>query len=78
MELTADSQDVGKAREEIPIQLEGEDIEIAFNARYLLDVLVVCETENVHLDLSGPLNPGVVRQADDEEFLYVLMPMQIL
>jgi len=78
MELTADSQDVGKAREEIPIELEGEDIEIAFNARYLADVLEVVKTDTVDFELSGPLNPGVVRQTGDMDYLYVLMPMQIL
>ena len=75
---TADSQDVGKAREEVPIELEGEDIEIAFNARYLGEVLGIVKTETVDLELSGPLNPGVLRQTDDAEYLYVLMPMQIL
>jgi|SRR5579872_464026 len=88
--LTAESQMVGNAREEIEVENEGGDVEIAFNAKYLLDVLNVIDTEKVHLELTEPLKPGVLRPVsmldtvDDcdaavgESYLCVLMPMQIV
>jgi DNA polymerase-3 subunit beta len=78
MTLTAEHPDVGRVEEEVEVELEGEEVEIAFNARYLLDVLEPMETDRVRMELSGALNAGTIRPEGDEEYLYVLMPMQIL
>lgn len=78
MTITADSQDVGRGQEEVEVSLEGEAVEIAFNARYLLDVLSVIETENAEIQLTGALNPGTIRPEGDTSYTYVLMPMQIM
>jgi DNA polymerase III subunit beta len=75
--VTAESGSVGKAYEEVEVIKEGEDMEMAFNARYLVDVLSVMDTEAVDLELSGSLSPGVIRGQGGEDFLYVVMPMQI-
>ncbi len=76
--LTAESPDVGRVEEELPIELEGEGLEIAFNARYLLDALEAMKSDRVRMELSGPLNPGVIKGEGDESFLYIQMPMQIM
>lgn len=86
--LTAESQMVGNAYEEVEVGREGDDVEIAFNARYLLDVLNVLEEDGLHLELTEPLKPGLVRPvpaAPKEgeapaiaDYLCVLMPMQIV
>lgn len=76
--LTADSQRVGRAQEEIPIELEGEPVEIAFNAQYLIDVLNVIDAEQIRFELGGSLNPGTVKPVGGEDYVYVLMPMQIV
>jgi len=76
--LTAESQVVGRAHEEIPVELEGEEVEIAFNAQYLLDVLNVIDTEQFRLELGGPLNPGAIKPIGGADYVYVLMPMQIV
>lgn len=88
--LTAESQTVGNAYEEVEVTREGDDVEIAFNAKYLLDVLSVLDVDGVHLELSEPLKPGVLRpipvaQKEAEavappepDYLCVLMPMQIV
>ena len=77
LELTAESQEVGKAYEEVPIALEGSDITIAFNAGYLAQVLSIVQAEQMTLDLTGPLNPGILRGENETDFLYVVMPMNI-
>ncbi len=76
--VTAESGEVGKAYEELEVVKEGEDIEIAFNAKYLLEYLGVVDTEGIYMELTGPLNPGAIKQVGKDDFLYVLMPMQIV
>ena len=90
--ITAESQQVGNAREEIELSVrEGEDVEIAFNAKYLLDLLNVISEDVLTMELSESLKPGLVRPVptppkDSEEnplslasdYLCVLMPMQIV
>ncbi len=75
--ITAESGDVGRAREELAAQVEGEDIEIAFNAEYLTDVLGVIASDSVVWELTGPLSSGLVKGSDDPDYLYVVMPMQL-
>lgn len=76
--ITAKTGEVGEAREELTINLEGEPVEIAFNAEYLQDVLSVLDTETVELGLTGPLNPGLLRADGEPDYTYVVMPMQML
>jgi DNA polymerase-3 subunit beta len=77
LEMTAESQDVGRAYEEVPISMDGGDITIAFNTRYLMEVLGIIDTERVSVELTGALNPGILKGEGDNEFLYVVMPMQV-
>jgi len=76
--LTADSQRVGRAHEEVAVDLEGDPVEIAFNSQYLIDVLNVIDTEQIRLELGGPLNPGAIKPVGGIDYVYVLMPMQIV
>jgi len=75
--VTAESGEVGRAHEELAAQVEGEEIEIAFNAEYLGDVLGVIGSDSVQWSLTGPLSSGVIRGAEDPDYLYVVMPMQL-
>lgn len=77
LEITAESPEVGKAYEEVPISMDGGDITIAFNARYLQEVLGILNEEQATLELTGALNPGILRPAGNNDFLYVVMPMQV-
>ena len=88
--LTAESQMVGNAYEEVEVTREGDDVEIAFNAKYLLDVLAVLEEDYLQLELTEALKPGILRpvpkvtkeedagQVLVPDYLCVLMPMQIV
>lgn len=81
LEITAESADVGSGREHVPISMDGDDITIAFNARYVMEVLDHLTSENAVLELTGPLNPGLIKAAEGtsvrDDFSYVVMPMQI-
>ncbi|HHU31797.1 MAG: DNA polymerase III subunit beta [Zhaonellaceae bacterium] len=75
--VTSKSAEVGNLHEELPIYLEGEPAEIAFNARYLIDVLKVIDQEEIHLDLTGSLSPGIIRPAEDKHVLFLVLPIRI-
>jgi DNA polymerase-3 subunit beta len=77
LEVTAESQDVGKAFEEVPISMEGGDITIAFNALYLNEVLGIVAAEKMTLEMQGPLQPSVMRADNKPDFLYIVMPMNV-
>jgi len=57
--------------------IEGEEIEVAFNVRYLIDVLSVVGTPQVGLDTTTPSSPGVLRPIGDIDFTHVIMPMHL-
>ena len=78
LKITAEAQQVGNVEEEAEVVLDGDDAEIAFNARYMLELLDALETDRVTVQLTGPLNPGMMRPEGSEDYLYVLMPMQIM
>jgi DNA polymerase-3 subunit beta len=75
--LSAASQDVGEASEDVQVTPEGEDIEIAFSHAYLLDGVAVAEGDTIALETTSPLKPGVIKSADKDDFTYLLMPVRI-
>ena len=75
--LTAESGNVGRAHEEVEVIKEGEDLKMAFNARYLLDMLGVVEAEAIEIELSGEVSPALIRPQGQDNYTYVLMPMQV-
>ncbi len=83
IKITAESGGIGRAYEEVDLILEGEEIEIAFNASYLIDFLQALADDNVEsfeMRLSGPLNAALMQPLSDDEdksYSYVLMPMQL-
>lgn len=77
MNLASNTPEYGSSEENIPVVAEGETIQTAFNARYLLDCLQVIETEEITLDLTGPLSPGALRPSGFGDYLYVLAPVRV-
>jgi DNA polymerase-3 subunit beta len=75
--FTAEAPALGRAFEEVEVIREGDDIQIAFNARYLQDVLGVLDSEGLYLEMTEPLRPAVVRPVDGPDYLMVVMPMSL-
>jgi DNA polymerase-3 subunit beta len=75
--ITAQSAETGDNVGEIDATVEGEPIEIAFNARFLSDVLGVLNSPQVALETLGAASPGVVKPVGREDFTHVIMPMHI-
>ncbi len=57
--------------------LSGEENEIAFNAKYLLDVLSIIDKNEMLFEMTGPLNPGVFKIVGDSSFLHLIMPIRV-
>ncbi len=75
--LHTSNPDLGEATEDLPAQYRGESLTTGFNARYLLDALAVMDGDTVHLEISSPLSPCVLKSDGDQGFLCVVMPMKI-
>ncbi len=75
LEITARAEEVGDNEGEIDAIISGEEARIAFNGRYLMDVLQVMDTDRAVLGTSSPSSPGVVRPLGDDAFVHVVMPM---
>src|SRR6478609_7132049 len=69
----AQTQDVGEARETLPIRFDGEPLEIGFNADFLRDGIESAEGDDMRLRLIDPLRPGLIQGLDDD-FWYLIMP----
>ncbi len=74
--ITSNSE-VGQIYEEIPIVREGKNIEIAFNARYLLDVLRIMEDQEICLDFTTNVSPCIIRPIEGDTFIYLILPVRL-
>jgi DNA polymerase-3 subunit beta len=75
LKISAVSPDIGEAHETIAIKYTGKELSIGFNPEYLMDPLRHLTPDDVYLELTDELSPGVVKC--DIPFLYVLMPMRV-
>src|SRR2546430_2178843 len=74
--VSAQTQDVGEARESLPASFTGEALEIGFNAEFLRDGVESVAGEQVRLKLISPLRPAVL-QGESDDFLYLIMPIRL-
>lgn len=77
IDISAETQEVGKAEEKIGIKYEGDNIDIAFNGQYLLDGLSAVDKEDILIKIMDPLKPGLIKPVEGEEFLYLIMPVRV-
>jgi len=75
--LIATSAELGDNVADLDASIEGNSVEIAFNAKYLIDVLSIIESPQFALETSTSSSPGVFRAIGDEDFTHVIMPMHI-
>ncbi len=73
--ITANSPEVGEARESLAVNYKGKEMAIAFNPRYLIDPLAALSEDEVFIELIDELSPGVLKI--NGPFLYVVMPMRL-
>ena len=73
--VTARAEEVGNNEGEIDALVEGEEARIAFNSRYLIEVLGALDTDRVAIETSSPSSPGVIRPVGNDDYVHVVMPM---
>ena len=67
---------VHRVVDEFNAECEGDEVEIGFNNRYLLDALRNARTEKVRMEISGPLSPVKVLPVEGNDFLYLVLPVR--
>ena len=75
--VSAQTPDVGEAREEIPVPYHGELFEIGFNPEFLRDGLESIDSDELVLKLISPLRPGLIESPDTGDFVYLIMPIRL-
>jgi DNA polymerase-3 subunit beta len=77
MVLTSNSQ-LGNVREELNIILQGEPLQIAFNAKYMIDLLKIMDEEEIYMEFSSSVSPCVVKNKQDDNCTYLVLPVRLL
>ena len=75
--ITSNSQ-LGKVREEMSIKLQGDEVQIAFNSRYLLDVLKNVEDDEVVMKMTSGISPCVIEEKNSENAKYLVLPVRVM
>ena len=75
LSILSRSEEVGENESQIEAKVEGEDSKIAFNSKYLTDVLSVIKEEKVVIETTSPSSPGVIKPLGQENYIHVVMPM---
>jgi DNA polymerase-3 subunit beta len=77
MTLNSTNLDVGEAMEEIDIAYNGDDVDVGFNVNYLIDAISVISDDNILFEVGVGLKPSVLKPAQGDNFLCIVMPLKI-
>jgi len=77
LEVIAVSPQLGDNTSELEANISGDELEIAFNAKFILDALQIIDSEKLSLELAGSLSPGIIRPSKDPNYLYIIMPLRM-
>lgn len=67
----------GKTQEQVPLELDGEGLEISLNSRFILEMLKICEGDHCIIEMTGPNKPCVLRDSLHPNYLYLVLPIKI-
>jgi DNA polymerase-3 subunit beta len=78
VQISSNSPEIGKVNEQIiPTKVEGEDLLIAFNARYVQDALKIIDEQEIEIHFTGSMSPFIIRQKGFDNYLYLVLPIRI-
>lgn len=77
LKVSANSPQIGEGESVIDVKLKGNEREIAFNFRFLLDFLTNIDSEQINLKMTESLNPGVFSGVGDDSLLHIIMPVRV-
>ncbi|MUG47871.1 DNA polymerase III subunit beta [Paenibacillus woosongensis] len=75
IEISSSSSELGKVTEQLDVaKFEGDPLRISFNSKYMLDVLKVVESQQLHIGFTGAMSPIIIKPLDDSQSLYLILP----
>lgn len=75
--IITSNADIGKAHEEVPIDLEGSSVEIAFNGKYLSDPLKIIDDQQLMMRFNTDISPCIIEPVNGNKFLYLILPVRM-
>lgn len=75
--ITSNSQ-LGRVREELNIIVQGDELQIAFNSKYLIDVLKILEDDEIILEFSSSVSPCIIKNKENNSYTYLVLPVRLL
>lgn len=75
--IKSSTKELGSQENEIETELNGEEMEIAFNSRFLIDAISNCPGIQLSMEFSGPLSPAIIKPADSKGLEYIVMPVRL-
>ncbi|MDI6619189.1 MAG: DNA polymerase III subunit beta [Clostridiales bacterium] len=76
MIITSNSK-YGNVYEEVPIELEGDNIQIAFNSKYFIDALRIIDKDEIYLEFTSSVSPCILKTSDDNSYIYLILPVRL-
>jgi len=73
--MSSKTDELGENSVVLEVNSSGDDSKIAFNSKYLSDVLEVIDSENVILEINGDSNPGLIKPENNSNYIHIVMPM---
>ena len=77
LKLSGDSPEAGNSEDEVDVKYMSEPLAIAFNYKFILEFLKIVESEEIAIKLNSPLSATVFAPVSDEDYLYLVMPVQL-
>ena len=77
LKVAAETPDIGDASESLPAPYNGEPLEIAFNPQFLIEGIESVDSDEIAIQISSPLRPGLLRPVGSEDFSYLVMPIRL-
>jgi len=75
IEISSSSSELGKVTEQLDVtELRGEPLKIAFNSKYMIDVLKVLDSEELFIGFTGAMSPIIIKPRDHEHSLFLILP----
>ena len=71
------NSEIGNVHENMDVELEGKDVNIAFNSKYILDGIKAIEEEEIELFFMGSLNPCIIKPVEDDNYIYLVLPVRL-
>ena len=71
------NSELGEVKEEVFIELMGNELEIAFNSKYIVDALKVIEDEEIYIEFTSNLSPGIIKSTTSDNYTHLILPVRL-